>query len=211
MSEITVLITCADISFLSSLRTVLNPQCGICLFDKVWDDDDQLLQVLRDKTPDVLLMDCQFQGGRMDSLLQRIQAASPGTKTMLLSDFFGDYEVIKALVYGAKGCIRKTLPPAQWLKAIQVIHDGDIWVDRKLLVDALDGLLHQATLKLKHLESKPETLTQREWEVIRWVGEGMTNKQIARQMIISDTTVKTHLQNIFGKLKVGRRIQLPSA
>ena len=135
----------------------MNHHGGICLLDKVWDDDAQLLQILEDNTPDVLLMDCQFQGGRMDSLLQRIQAASQGTKTMLLYDCFGDCEVIKALVHGAKGCVRKTLPPAQWIKAIQVIHGGDIWVDRKLLVDALDGLLQQVPLKWKHLESKPET------------------------------------------------------
>lgn len=211
MFDITVLSVIADTSFHASLRTVLAHHDGITLLDSVWDNDAQLLHTVRDATPDVLLMDWQFRGGDEVSLLQRILAASPGTKTMLFCDFFGHYEVIEAIVHGAKGCIRKTSPPEQWLKAIHVIHGGDIWVDRRLLVDALDGLLHQAPIKFQSLESKPESLTTREWEVVRWVGEGMTNKEIARQMIISNTTVKTHLQNIYSKLKVGRRMQLPPA
>lgn len=211
MSDITVLSTSADASFHASLRTVLNHHDGINLLDEVWDNDAQLLHVVRDLKPDVLLMDWQFQGGDEVSLLQRIQAASPGTKTILFCDFFGHHEVIEAIVHGAKGCIQKTSAPEQWLKAIHVIHGGDIWVDRKLLVEALEGLLPQALNKYHLFESKPEILTAREWEVIRWVGQGMTNKEIARQMIISDTTVKTHLQNIFSKLKVGRRMQLPPA
>src|SRR5436190_8464660 len=63
------------------------------------------------------------------------------------------------------------------------------------------------TSKHHALESKPEILTEREWEVVRWVGQGMTNKEIARLLTISDTTVKSHLQRIFSKLKVGRRWQ----
>jgi len=209
MSNITVLITCADTSFHGSLRTVLEHHDGISLLDSVWDGVAQLQQVLRVSKPDVLLMDLQFQGSDEEPLLQRIKAASPGTKTMLLYDFFGHCEVIQALVHGAKGCIRKESSPAQWVKAIKVIQGGDIWIDRKLLVDALDCLIHPAPIKSPIIKSKPEVLTSREWEVVRWVGEGMTNKEIARQLSISVTTVKTHLQNIFSKLKVGRRIQLP--
>jgi len=211
MSAITVLINCADTFFYASLRTVLDNYGGMSLIDSVSDGDEQLLRVLRDSTPDVLLLDWQSQGGDEASLLQRIQAASPGTKTVLFCDFFDHFEVIKVLVHGAKGCIRKASSPAQWFKAIHVIQGGDIWIDRKLLVDALNVLLYPAPIKCLPLESKPDILTPREWEVVHRVGEGMTNKEIARRMIISTSTVKTHLQNIYSKLKVGRRIQLPLA
>lgn len=211
MPNITVLNASADTSFHASLRTALDHQEEISLLDAVWDNEAQLLRVARDLKPDVFLMDRQFQGDDEAPLLPRIHAASPGTKTILFCDFFGHREVVEAIVHGAKGCIRKTSAPAQWLKAIRVIHGGDIWVDRKLLVQALEGLLHQSSNKFPSLESKPAILTEREWEVVRWVGQGMTNKEIARQMAISDTTVKTHLQHIFNKLKVGRRLLLPNA
>lgn len=211
MFNITVLSASADTSFHASLRTALDHHDGISLLDEVWDNDTQLLHLARDLQPDVFLMDAQFRGDDEAPLLPRIHAASPGTKTILFYDFCGHREVIEAIVHGAKGCLQKTLAPEQWLKAIRVIHGGDIWVDRKLLVEALDWLLHHARSKYHALESKPEILTEREWEVVRWVGQGMTNKEIARQMTISDTTVKTHLQHIFSKLKVGRRLQLPNA
>jgi two-component system nitrate/nitrite response regulator NarL len=54
-------------------------------------------------------------------------------------------------------------------------------------------------------------LTAREWEVVHWVSQGMTNKEIAKQLEISDTTVKTHLQHVFSKLAIRRRLQLPLA
>lgn len=206
---ITVLSTSADTFFHASLRTVLGHYDGMTQLDKVWDNDAQLLQILQDLKPDVFLMEVQFQGGHKTSLLPQIQAASPATKTILFFDFLNHHDVIEAIMQGAKGCIRKTSAPEQWLKAIQMIHDGDIWVDRKVLVEGLNKLLHPALNRPHPFESKPEILTAREWQVISWVSQGMTNKEIARQLIISDTTVKTHLQNIFNKLKVGRRMQLP--
>lgn len=63
----------------------------------------------------------------------------------------------------------------------------------------------------KNIEISKPLYSLQNFAEARWVGQGMTNKEMARQMIISDTTVKTHLLNIFSKLKVGRRMQLPPA
>ena len=209
MARITALSTSIDISFQAALQAVLDQHEGIDSLYRVWDDTAQLLHAVRTLKPDVLLIDGPFHNEDALALLPRVGVISPGTKIILFYACFEHQKVIKAILHGAKGCLMKTAAPEQWVKAIQRIHHGDIWFDRKLLMEALDGLSQQALRKHPPLESKPEILTGREWEVVCWVGQGMTNKEIARQLDISITTVKTHLQHIFSKLKVGRRMQLP--
>ena len=208
---ITILSSNADIYFLASLRTLLEPYDAMTLLERAWRNDAQLLQIVRDLKPDVLLLDGQFRGDGKTSLLLQLGVVSPGTKTIMFFDFLNHPDVVEAIVQGAKGCLRKTSSPEQWLKAIQGIHGGELWVDRKALVQGLNKFLHPELNSRHPFESKPEVLTAREREVVIWVGQGMTNKEIARKLIISTTTVKTHLQNIFSKLKVGRRMQLPQA
>lgn len=208
---ITVLSSNTDTAFLASLHTVLDSCEAMSLLESDWSNDTQLLKIVRELKPDVLLMDGQLHVDNKTSLLLQLGAVSPGTKIIMLFDFLNQRDVIEAIVQGAKGCICKKSSSQQWLKAIQVIHGGDLWVDRKALVGGLNNLLHPELNPLHLFESKPEILTTREWEVVVCAGQGMTNKEIARQLIISTTTVKTHLQNIFSKLKVGRRMQLPQA
>jgi two-component system, NarL family, nitrate/nitrite response regulator NarL len=210
MSNITLLSASADAAFAASLRTALDRDGGIILLNEAADDEQQILRIARSHKPDVFLIDGQYSTADAVPLLPRIHAASPGTKAILFLDSCGQREIVDAIAQGAKGWVLKASPPEQWLKAIRVIHDGEIWVDRKMLVEAMTGLLSRHHSKQALAGSKPDNLTEREWEVVRWVGQGMTNKEIARQMAISDATVKTHLQNIFGKLKVGRRFQLPT-
>jgi two-component system nitrate/nitrite response regulator NarL len=114
-------------------------------------------------------------------------------------------------MHGVKGLILKSSEPNQWVKAIQVVEAGEVWMNRSMLVDALDLLLHKANNGNQLPESTPEVLTRRELEIVQWVGQGMTNKEIARKLTISDTTVKTHLHRIFSKLNIKRRLLLPTS
>jgi len=207
MSTITVLNISDDIVLHESWRTALAPHADLSLMDGVR-NTLQLLRVTRSVTPDVFLLDWRFQFDDGSPLLPRIHMISPGTKTILFCDVMGYREVVDAAAHGVKGLVPKKSPPEQWLKAIRVVHGGDIWINRKLMAEALEVLSHRpGHHNLAELE--PGILTKREWEVVHWVGMGMTNKEIARAMTISDNTVKTHLQHVFGKLKVGRRLRLP--
>ena len=205
---ITVLSSNTDTSFFTALHSLLDPREAMRLLDSGWRNGTQLLQIVRELKPDVVLMDGQLHDGNNSSLLLQIGAVSPGTKIILVFDFLNHPEVVAAIMQGAKGCICKSSSPTKWLRAIQATHGGDIWVDRKALVEGLSKLMHPELNPLHPFDSKPEILTSREREVVSWVGQGMSNKEIARKLLISTTTVKTHLQNIFSKLKVGRRIQL---
>lgn len=209
MQNITVL--CADEFIHQSLRSVLDERDGIVLLDTDRPAEASLVQRAREVQPDVFIMKGPLDAPHPLSLLTRLHAVSPDTRTIAYFDFCSHREVIDAMANGVKGCIEKSLPPKEWPKAIRVVHSGNIWINRQLLVQSLDWLLNNSGSACQLPDAKPKILTAREWEVIHWVKQGMTNKEIARQLDISDMTVKTHLQHIYGKLEIRRRLCLPPA
>ncbi|MBB3121697.1 LuxR C-terminal-related transcriptional regulator [Pseudoduganella violacea] len=205
MSKITVL--CADAAVHTALQYTLSPCDEIELMDGVLQPEQQLLAFAHTQQPDLLLLD-----GDRDyiALLAAMRLVSPAARPIIFYDFCGHREVIEAITYGAKGCLQKTSDPAGWEKAIRLVYQGHIWLTRQLLEESLDWLLHHHDRQFLP-EPKPKRITPREWEVLHWVSQGMTNKEVARQLDISDTTVKTHLQHVFKKLEIRRRQLLPLA
>jgi len=94
------------------------------------------------------------------------------------------------------------------VRAIRAVHGGDIWVGRRVLAHLLENL--QAQIQAAHESAADPVpgLTSRETQVVVKIQLGMTNKEVARQLGISETTVKTHLQHIFHKLHISRRVEL---
>jgi DNA-binding NarL/FixJ family response regulator len=172
---------------------------------------DGLLVLNRVETlqPHILLLDLQMP--KMNGLegISRIRAKSPRTKILILADGFEEEFIARALQDGVHGCVLKTAPPTELVKVIRVTYAGEFWVPRRLLTQVVEGLRQ----RVEELQGAPselaEVLSDREHEVVMWAVQGMTNKEIATQLGISEKTVKTHLQNVFRKLKVSRRIQLP--
>jgi two-component system nitrate/nitrite response regulator NarL len=206
MPQITVL--CADAFVYTAVQNGLNQCEEIKLIDVALQSEQQLLEIARALQPNLLLLD-----GNTDyiALLSAMRLVSPAAKSIIFYDFCGHQEVIEAIASGARGCVEKSSDPASWEKAIRLVHQGHVWLNRQLLVGVLDWLLRHDHGEFFRLESKPKRLTAREWEVVHWVSQGMTNKEIAKQLEISDTTVKTHLQHVFSKLAIRRRLQLPLA
>jgi LuxR family transcriptional regulator of csgAB operon len=102
----------------------------------------------------------------------------------------------------------KTAPAMELVKAVRTIYAGELWARRKLLTRVLEHSRQRIDELQGYLSWVREVLTAREQEVVTWAVEGMTNKEIATQLGISEKTVKTHLQNVFRKLQVSRRVQL---
>jgi DNA-binding NarL/FixJ family response regulator len=146
-------------------------------------------------------------GGEL-ALLPQLQARSPRTHILLLSGALDDASIAQALQYGAKGYVAKTATPGDLIKAIRTTYAGELWVRRVLLTQVLEHLRHQVQAQQGPLVVRRETLTAREHEIVRGVQQGLTNKEIATQLGISEKTVKTHLSAIFRKLQVRRRVQL---
>jgi len=158
--------------------------------------------------PHILLLDVRMPklGGLAG--LPKIRAKSPGTKTLFLADFFEEEFIVGALQRGAQGYLLKTAPPTELVKAVRTAYAGEFWVPRRLLTQVVENLRHSVDELQGSAWKLRDILSEREQEVVIWAVQGMTNKEIAAQLGISPKTVKTHLQNVFRKLNVRRRVQL---
>lgn len=207
VNRITVLIADDHALFREGLAIFFAQQDDIRIVGEAA-DGHQAVSMAEALQPDILLLDIRMPGLGGIEALPQIHERSPGTKVLVVSGYSDDELIIKALQLGAKGYLPKSLSHKDLLKAIRATYAGEVWAKRRVLTEALESLrqkLQEMTPPLKDVQG---TLTDREQEVVKWVIQGMTNKEIAARLGISDKTVKTHLSNIFSKLKISRRLQL---
>jgi Response regulator containing a CheY-like receiver domain and an HTH DNA-binding domain len=171
-------------------------------------DGLQALSLAEALQPNILLLDVQIPEVGGPEVLPKIRARSPRTKVLILSGFFEDGFIAGALEYGAIGYLLKTATNGVLVKAIRTTHAGELWAQRKVLAQVLENLRQRADEQQRPLSEMRKMLTDREYEIVKWVVQGMKNKEIATQLGISEKTVKAHLNNIFSKLNVNRRLQL---
>ena len=156
--------------------------------------------------PDVILLhslDVDFALEAIGVILARI----PNARLLLVTHTSSADAAVQMLEHGARGLLPTGDVHAQGLRAIHAVHAGEIWGSRALLSRIVQGTIKHTTLV--HAQEKSSlSLTERESEVIKLLRSGSSNKEIAAQLRISDKTVKTHLQNIFGKMQIHRRQQI---
>ncbi len=153
-------------------------------------------------TPDVVLMDLLMP--EMDGIAATaaIKAACPETQVLVLTTFLDDQRVAEAIQAGAVGYQLKEVEADDLVKAVRGAARGE----PQLHPDAARMLMGLAT-RPKPAADHSVTLTDRERDVIALLAEGRSNKQIARELSISETTVKGHVANILGKLELADRTQ----
>jgi len=166
-------------------------------------DGAEALDLAARTDPDVVLMDIRMP--RMDGVAATKQLSGP--KVIILTTFNLDEYVIEALRAGASGFLLKDTPPEDLVDAIRVVAAGDALlapsVTRQLL-DRVAGSLPQAYL------APPAglgQLTDRELEVLRLMARGLSNAEIATELYVSETTVKTHVGRVLMKLDLRDRVQ----
>lgn len=207
MNWITVLVADDFALFREGLVMLLTQQGNIQIVGEAA-DGLEAVRMAEALQPDILLLDIRMPGLGGIEALPQIREKSPGTKVLIFSGSLDDELITTALQLGAKGYLPKSLTHKDLVKAIRTTHAGEVWAERTVLTEVLESL-RQTTQEINPpLSEAQETLTDREQEVVKWVIQGMTNKEIAARLGISDKTVKTHVSNIFSKLKISRRLQL---
>ena len=171
---------------------------------------DEVVKVVERSKPDVLLLDFRMPKGDVVQTLLDVKERNPATKVLILTAFAEDETVLNAAKGGARGYLLKGADFATLLQAIKKVHKGELWIDRE--IPAADTFEEIALGQIDHVITPQhheaiDSLTRRELEILRLVAEGMTNEEIGKKIFISEKTVKTHLTNIFDKLKVNNRFK----
>ncbi|TFB18856.1 response regulator transcription factor [Filobacillus milosensis] len=152
--------------------------------------------------PDIILLDINMPNKNGLQLLDEIKVVSPETKVLILTMFSQEDYFYQAIELGAEGYLLKDAPTNQVIEAIYAIDRGESYIHPMMTKKLLD--LHQRKNEKPHANE----LTSREKEVLQLVVEGLSNKEIAESLFISETTVKIHVSHIFKKMKVKSRSQL---
>lgn len=151
--------------------------------------------------PDIVLMDLVMPGLDGIEATRQIFARCPGTRVIALTSFLADEQVFPALEAGASGYLLKDVTPAELIRAIRTVHEGKSELHPAVARKVVDGLHAQAA------RPAPEPLTTRELEVLRQIASGLSNREIAEALTISEKTVKVHVGNILHKLNLSDRTQ----
>ncbi|MDL1867538.1 response regulator transcription factor [Betaproteobacteria bacterium PRO4] len=161
--------------------------------------------------PPILLLDHDMLGENNLAEVEMLLQSSPDTRIIISSPGLSEEMEWQLLRRGVRGCCSESLLPAEIGRMVQVVWQGELWVRRKI-VSHMFNELASTTLEKKHIEHAVnkllENLTRREYEIALLVGQGESNKSIARQLDIAERTVKAHLTEIFRKLAISDRIKL---
>jgi DNA-binding NarL/FixJ family response regulator len=177
-------------------------------------DGRQVLDVLQQHEPDILLLDLKMPGLDGLATLQRMQAAKNKTRVIVLTASDDKNEFVQAMKLGTSGIVLKQTATELLIKSIRKVHAGEIWLDSHTTAAVIrqfvandEGPAH-APASATPRERERSPLSQREREIVALVAQGFKNKEMAEKMFISEQTVKNHLHNIFDKLGVSDRLEL---
>jgi DNA-binding NarL/FixJ family response regulator len=180
----------------AGLRTFLGLQADMAVVGEAASAEQALALVPRLR-PDVVLLDLVLPGMSGVEAVRRLRAAHPDVKVVVLTSFAGEESVLPAVRAGAAGYLLKDVGPGELAEALRAVHAGG-------------APLHPAVAAtVMHSVAEPvrDPLTPREHEVLRLVARGLPNRLIARELALSEKTVKAHVSAILGKLGVADRTQ----
>ncbi len=192
-----------------SLNVVLSVSGDIEVVDLVSSVSEALKSAAKN-CPDVVLMDIRMP--EMDGVegTKLMKERYPKIKVVLLTTFDDDEYVFGALKNGASGYLLKGSSVSDLAKAIQIAHSGGAMINPNIASKMISQFSDMAkrSSQIKVEEGLTEDLSKSEWQMIQTVGQGMSNKEIARELCLSEGTVRNSISNILSKLNLRDRTQL---
>jgi two-component system nitrate/nitrite response regulator NarL len=168
----------------------------------------EILSLVQREKPDIVLISERLaqSGEGAFELVRTIRAERPSPRVVVMLDDSEPAAVVEAFRAGAHGIFCRTQPLRLLAKCIECVHSGQVWASSSELHYLLLALAKPALANFSHLNDSP--LSAREADVVRCVAEGMTNREIARRLKLTEHTVKNYLFRIFDKLGVSSRVEV---
>jgi two-component system, NarL family, response regulator DegU len=205
--SIRILIADRQNIFREALRTLLESEPDFTVIGETG-DGEQCVKMVADLKPDVLLFDLHLQKRSGNQLLRDIAALELETCPILLIDELEKREVVDALRWGVHGIVSKREPVPLLIKCIRTTMSGEYWISRSRIRELVQNLCVMAAKVEQSTQLSSCSLSQQQQHIVNLISDGCTNREIAKELSISERTVKYHLTNIFTKLGVTGRTQL---
>lgn len=163
-------------------------------------DAEHAIATVRECSPDVAVLDIRLGDGSGIDICGRISAEFPDLKSLILTSFASDRSLVDAKLAGAAGFVLKEIRSAALIDAIRKVATGRVILD--------DAEVRMAMRRLRNSEEgRLLDLTPQEQRIFDYIGEGMTNRQIAQQLYLAEKTVKNYVSNLLAKLGMSRRTE----
>ncbi|MGF0071018.1 response regulator [Streptococcus orisratti] len=192
-----------------SLQIVLSAHHDIEVVAAVG-DGLEVLEVLKSCRPDVILMDIRMP--KMDGVLctKQVKEQYPDIKIIILTTFDDDDFIFSALKYGASGYMLKGVSTDELHQAIITVSSGGAMINPDIAtkVFKIFSRMAQSNFAIQVEENNVDDLSKVEWRIIQQIGFGLSNKEIASKLFLSEGTVRNYLSNILSKLSLRDRTQL---
>jgi two-component system, NarL family, nitrate/nitrite response regulator NarL len=172
-------------------------------------DAPELLTVIKTQQPDVALIAIDGWGEHDFALLEELPSVAGRARTLVLTGEVDRGLHARAIELGAMGLVLKTQPAEVLVKAVQKVYAGELWLDRAQIATIVNRLtLNRSDTDADPEATRIESLTPRERQIVALVTEGLTNKDVAERLFISEATARNHLTSILDKLGLANRFQL---
>jgi DNA-binding NarL/FixJ family response regulator len=173
-------------------------------------DSEAILETLASASIHVVILNAERTGGRWQdmTIVRRLHLAHPDIPKILLLDAYNRELVVSAFRSGVKGLFCFSAYPFRLLcKCILSVRHGQVWVNNEQLLYLLEGLAQVPSLRMVNAQGL-KLLTPREEQVVALVADGLSNREVARELNLSEHTVKKYLFRIFDKLGISSRVEL---
>jgi DNA-binding NarL/FixJ family response regulator len=187
----------------SGLKLILAPEDGFIIVGEAA-DGAAALRLAEEVQPDVVVMDVRMRGMDGIEATRRLRAHAATPPVLILTTFGEDEVLSAALRAGAAGFVLKDAPAEDILRAVQTVAAGDAWLDPAVTGRVLATYRNSTPVRAEAVQ-RISTLTAREVEVLRLIGRGASNQEIADGLVIGEATVKSHVGHILDKLDLRDR------